>query len=46
LPENTIKQILTTELKINSFKVVKVVLYKGLLKPLGPRYIEVINFNF
>ena len=46
LPENTIKRILTTELKIKSFKVAKVALYMSLLKPSGPQYIEVINFDF
>ena len=46
LPEKTIKQILTTELKINSFEVSEATLYKSLLKPRGPRYIEIIKFKF
>ena len=46
LPENTVEQILTTELKINSFEVSKVTLYQSLLKSQGPRYIEIINFKF
>ncbi len=46
LPENTVEQILTTELKINSFEVSKAVLYKSLLRPQGPRYIELMNIKF
>ena len=46
LPEKAVRQILTTELKINSFEVSEVTLYKSLLKPQGPRYIEMINFKF
>ncbi len=46
LPEKLVKQVLTTELKLNNFEVVKASLYKSLLKPHGPRYIEMINFKF
>ncbi len=46
LPEKTVKQILTIELNIKDFEVSKVILYKSLLKPQGPRYIEMINFKF
>ena len=46
LPKKAARQILTTELKIRSFEVANAALYKSLLKPLGPQYIEVINFNF
>ena len=46
LPEKVVKQILTTELKINSFEVSEATLYKSLLKPQGPRYLEMINFKF
>jgi len=46
LPEKTIEQILTTELNIKSFEVSGVILYKSLLKPQGPRYIEIVNYNF
>ena len=46
LPEKVVRQILTTELKINNFEVSRVTLYKSLLKPQGPRYIEIINFKF
>ncbi|MEA2096246.1 MAG: RNA 2',3'-cyclic phosphodiesterase [Candidatus Cloacimonadota bacterium] len=46
LPENTIEQILTTELKIKDFKVSEATLYKSLLRSQGPRYIEIINFKF
>lgn len=46
LPENMVEQILTTELKIDGFEVSEASLYKSLLKPQGPRYIEIINFKF
>ncbi len=46
LPENKVEQILTTELKINSFEVSKATLYKSLLRPQGPRYIELMNIKF
>ena len=46
LPEKTIEQILTTELNIKSFEVSRVILYKSLIKPRGPRYIEIVNYNF
>ncbi|MCK5050141.1 MAG: RNA 2',3'-cyclic phosphodiesterase [Candidatus Cloacimonetes bacterium] len=46
LPENMVEQILTTELKINSFEVLKATLYQSLLKPHGPRYIEIVNIKF
>ncbi|MCF7857755.1 MAG: RNA 2',3'-cyclic phosphodiesterase [Candidatus Cloacimonetes bacterium] len=45
LPENLINQILTTELKLNNFNVAKVTLYKSLLKPSGPRYIEIFDLK-
>jgi len=46
LPDKLIKQILTTELNINDIEVLKAILYKSLLKPQGPRYIEIVNFKF
>lgn len=46
LPDKVIKQILTTELKINCIEVSKATLYKSLLKPQGPRYFDIINYNF
>jgi len=46
LPEKTIKQILTTELKIKYLEVSKATLYKSLLQPQGSRYFELINFEF
>lgn len=46
LPENMVKQILTTELNIKGFEVSEATLYKSLLKPHGPRYIEIINCKF
>ena len=45
LPEKLIEQILTTELNMNSFMVSKAILYKSLLRPQGPRYIEIMNFK-
>lgn len=46
LPEKTIKQILTTELKIKYIEVSKVTLYKSLLQPQGSKYFELLNFEF
>ena len=46
LPENMVEQILTTELNVDSFMVSKAILYKSLLRPHGPRYIEIMNFKF
>ena len=46
LPENAIKEILTTELKIKWFVVYNILLYKSLLKPTGPQYIELLNYRF
>ena len=46
LPEKLVEQILTTELNIKGFEVSKATLYKSLLKPQGPRYIEIVNFKF
>ncbi len=46
LPENAIKEILTTELKLKWFEVSNVMLYKSLLKPHGPQYNELLNYKF
>jgi len=46
LPENAIKEILTTELKIKCFEVPNIILYKSLLKSQGPQYIELLNHKF
>ncbi len=46
LPDKSINQILTTELNINDFEVLKAILYKSLQKPQGPRYVEIVNFKF
>ena len=46
LPDFFIKQILTTELKIENFDVEKASLYQSFLKSEGPVYEEIINYYF
>ena len=46
LPEILIKQILTTELKFESFLVEEATLYQSFLRPQGPIYEDIINYKF
>ncbi len=46
LPEILIKQILTTELKFESFLVDEATLYQSFLRPQGPVYEDIVNYKF
>jgi len=46
LPENAIKEILTTELKLKWLEVPNIILYKSLLKPHGSEYRELFIYKF
>ena len=46
LPEILVKQILTTELKFESFLVEEATLYQSFLRPQGPIYEDIVNYKF